>query len=575
MASSSAIVKKSSAGLHVTSYRGSNAVLFAMDMDKAETSNLAGFSIHCIAPTKGPYPTREHCLPNDLDFEHPFESDNVLNCTNPRGSNHRPFQTFHWMHFPSAGTGEYKYTIYAAYFDRGRIIHPYPGVTFDLNIDSKFSFPSFDLGFTRAYVSSQAYVERYGNTPVYPQPKSLDFDTKEYLEKYLWLGASARDLIFKILEETQQDDSIELDVFSFDLSEPDIVRALCNIGKRLRIFQDNSTKHKDPKSLESEAVKRIRKSGAKVQRGHFQVLAHDKVFIQKKNGKPTSVLTGSANFSLRGIYVQANSVLVFRDSAVAELYERAFEQAFTDEKKFSSSPIASKWYDVEETTTIPHVAVSFAPHKTPAKGVPFSLNAISEAIQSAKTSVFYAIMAPKGEGPAISGLKTLAENDKLFSLGIVDKQSQIDLFKGGSNAGTTAYSRLTKYAPEPFKQELSSLEKEGRGFTGVVIHHKFVVCDFNDQKPVVFCGSSNLARGGEAKNGDNLIAIHDQEIAVAYAVEAIRLYDHYRFRSLEKSEEDKMPVKLKETDGWVKPYYDPTNIKFRERKLLAAQDNTA
>jgi len=68
-------------------------------------------------------------------------------------------------------------------------------------------------------------------------------------------------------------------------------------------------------------------------------------------------------------------------------------------------------------------------------------------------------MAPKGEGPAISGLKTLAENDKLFSLGIVDKQSQIDLFKGGNNAGTTAYSRLTKYAPEPFKEELSCLER--------------------------------------------------------------------------------------------------------------------
>jgi hypothetical protein len=570
---SSSIVKKSDDGLDVTCYRGIGSFLFAMDLDRSRTSNLAGFSIHCIAPNKGPFASNEYCLQNLLDFERPFESDDMLNCDNKEASNSRPFQTFHWVHFPSAGYGQYRYTIYAAYFKGRQIIHPGPQVTFDLKLDGKVS-SNFDLGFTRGYVSSQAYTVKYHNTPLYPEPKSLDFNTGQYKEKYEWLGARARELIFGFLEECQQDESIELDVFSFDLSEPDIVRALCNIGKRLRIFQDNSKDHIGPNSLETEALDRLIKSGSEARQGHFQGLAHDKVFIQKKDGKPTKVLTGSANFSLRGLYVQANSVLVFNNTVAANLYEQAFEQAFTDEKAFKSSSIASKWYIVEKIDdTFPEMSVSFAPHKTSKDEVPFSLSAVSKAVESAETSVFYALMVTEGKGPVISGLKVLADNQKLFSLGIVDRQSQLQFFKNGINAGTTAYTSLSKYVPEPFKQELSSLEKErDKGFAGVVIHHKFVVCDFNDQHPVVFCGSSNLSEGGEEKNGDNLIAIHDQELAVAYAVEAIRLYDHYRFRSLEESGSNgvKKPVTLKDTDEWVKVYYDPTNMKFRERQLLAA-----
>jgi hypothetical protein len=42
---SSSIVKKSDDGLDVTCYRGIGSFLFAMDLDRSRTSNLAGFSI--------------------------------------------------------------------------------------------------------------------------------------------------------------------------------------------------------------------------------------------------------------------------------------------------------------------------------------------------------------------------------------------------------------------------------------------------------------------------------------------------------------------------------------------------
>ena len=64
---------------------------------------------------------------------------------------------------------------------------------------------------------------------------------------------------------------------------------------------------------------------------------------------------------------------------------------------------------------------------------------------------------------------------------------------------------------------------------GHEIHDKFVVCGLNGNDPVVYCGSSNLASGGEAENGDNLLAIHDADVATAFAIEALGLVDHYSF----------------------------------------------
>jgi hypothetical protein len=55
------------------------------------------------------------------------------------------------------------------------------------------------------------------------------------------------------------------------------------------------------------------------------------------------------------------------------------------------------------------------------------------------------------------------------------------------------------------------------------------VCGLNGPDPVVYCGSSNLASGGEAANGDNLLEIHDADVATAFAIEVLLLVDHYNF----------------------------------------------
>jgi phosphatidylserine/phosphatidylglycerophosphate/cardiolipin synthase-like enzyme len=552
-------------GLSLNHYIGDGSILLAFDLDEGKKVNLAGFSIHCITPNRGPYSTNEYFLPNRLNFKQTLTHNKKLSTWKRIGSDKAPFQTFHWIHVPSAGPGEYQYTVYASYFkNSGTDIVLGPKVSTKVNLTYPSGFTSLDFGFTRGYISSQAYADRFGNKEIRPKKKSINFDTTPYQKQYQWLGAHARELIFGFLDECHKDPSIHLDIFAYDFDEPDIIRNVCKLGSRVRVFQDDAPLHTGPKHMEPKTVAALEAAGAKVKKGHFKRFAHDKVMIQKRQGKSEKVLTGSANFSLRGLYVQANSILVFDHPNVADLYEQAFEQAFTNETKFKSSQIASKWFDIKDNQdsmndhkSLPPTSLSFAPHTTA-----YTLERIAEAINSAKSSVLFAIMQ-FGKGSVMPSLKNLSSKKGLVSLGTIESEGQLKLFKPGiaHNTAVTSFSFLKRNISECFKAEWS-------GGQGQVIHHKFVVCDFNDKTPVVFCGSSNLAEGGEKSNGDNLIAIYDSKIASRYAVEAIRLYDHYRFRSLHENSTSDNPLILQSTDEWTKSYYDPNKLNFHIRRLL-------
>jgi hypothetical protein len=115
-------------------------------------------------------------------------------------------------------------------------------------------------------------------------------------------------------------------------------------------------------------------------------------------------------------------------------------------------------------------------------------------------------------------------------------------------------------------------------------HHKFVVCGFNGPDPVVYCGSSNLALGGEQNNGDNLLEIHDPGVATAFAIEALGLVDHFqfldRYAGKTKQKQPKPPASkqgaaasadwfLSTTDKWTDAYFDPNDLHSVDRRLFA------
>jgi hypothetical protein len=277
------------------------------------------------------------------------------------------------------------------------------------------------------------------------------------------------------------------------------------------------------------------------------------------------------NFSVRGIYVQANNVVVVDEPNVAGMFAKAFDDTFKNNVKaapFEANPI-SDGYNVcsaADTTELPKFSLALSPHKD----FSVSLGPMSDRIREAKSSVLFAVMEPTGQGPVLTSLRTIAAQPTVFSYGTVETDKGLAVQSPDGEMGImTSFAALTKNVPAPFKNEFS-------GGPGMHIHDKFVVVDFGADNPTVFTGSSNLAAGGEQANGDSLAIIEDAAVANMFAIEAVALFDHYHFRKAMQTVTQKEPPltlwypgKPNAPNPWWKPYYDPKQIQMRDRLLFA------
>jgi phosphatidylserine/phosphatidylglycerophosphate/cardiolipin synthase-like enzyme len=419
----------------------------------------------------------------------------------------------------------------------------------------------FDVGFTRGFLSSQAYADRFANAPFQPASPTIDFKTRTYERRWQWLGFHARRLIFDFVGEAVDNRGLSLDLFAYDLDEPDFLRDLAKLGSRLRAFLDNSKDHvaKGAPEIDARALLEQSAGAANVRVGKFGRYAHDKVMILRRGQRPLKVLAGSANFSIRGLYVQSNNVFVFDDPDTTALYKRAFDQAWDAPDQFRDSDIAAKWFE-RTGPGLPSFMVSFAPHRK--AGV--ALDPVADAVKQANSSVLFSIMdVGRGTGPVLDEVRRLSKRKGLYAFGTVQRASgSITVHAAGRRPTFIPFAFLKEKVPEPFRPEIG-------GGQGQVIHHKFVVVDFNDVKPVVFAGSSNLAAGGEENNGDNLLAFYDRNVVTTYAVEAMRLIDHYRFRAAMKTATSVAPLTLKKRSArWAHDWFDPKNERYYDRLLF-------
>jgi len=72
-------------------------------------------------------------------------------------------------------------------------------------------------------------------------------------------------------------------------------------------------------------------------------------------------MTGSTNFSVTGLYVNSNHILIFNDPKVAAKYADLFETVWTGDvklKAYLASPLSSETFSV----STPKAEITFAPH---------------------------------------------------------------------------------------------------------------------------------------------------------------------------------------------------------------------
>lgn len=600
-------VTKQSKALGLVAYRGDAKTLLAWDLAADQRADLAGFTIACRPPDGQPY-----YLWNQLQFEHPDQHAQDAS-EPPNSSVNAPFHKFRWLHVPGVdhqgrqpATGTYAYTVTPRYFDSGgklQALDASLGATVEVLVDG-FEKGSLRLGFTRGYVQSQAYVNHFGpKAKIVRAGAELLYDTADvagtdpggkdftYAEEYEWLGFTARRTIFALLDEVLADPKLRLDVFAYDLDEPDLMKKLLTLAEegRIRVILDNATlhhskEHPQPEDKFQAKLEEVATGEAAIKRGKFARYAHDKVMVVSGAEGAQRVLTGSTNFSVSGLYINANHVLVFDDGPTAQKYADLFQQVWEEDVKapaFVASPLSGEKF--APAGAEPPRSITFSPHSEEVAtglldGLAARAGAEAKKPSDPTASVVFAVMAMEGSGEVYPALRGLHSDIGLFSYGISDTTNGIALYAPGHASGVMVTGKPGKAElPPPFNQ-VASIGSSHQ------IHHKFVICGFNGEDPVVYCGSSNLALGGEEQNGDNLLEIHDGDVATVFALEGLALVDHFQFldRLAEHGADKAAPPASKRaaakaagwflsTDGeWAKPYFDPDDLRCVDQVLFAA-----
>lgn len=593
-------------GVSVRAYKGDAMTLLCFDLDKNIIENFTGFSIKVTPPGAN---SRSYYLYNRISYAPEVIAASKLDTAkiNIYKMNYAPLQRFNWVHV--AGTdkginqnvyGNYKYEITPRYLIENKLQPLNKELTAGITIDvSPYKSGKLQISFTRGFIESQAYSRHFGlNNKIRPNKTDLIFDIKQianasfgqytFEDQYKWLGWQARVALLAFLDEAVKNKKMTLDVFAYDLDEPVICSQLIELAKegRVRIILDNSAEHSGATAFETKFDILFKDNALDknaLVRGKYFSLSHSKIFIQKLNNTPVRVLTGSSNFSTNGLYINSNHVLIFRDMKIAQVYEDVFNESFgagneataLKMKAFKTGTTQAAAFEFKNITGVTDTVIRFSPHNRDTATAFFSL--ISQRILNAQSDVLFAVMNDRSASSILDALHTQVKAENIFTYGITDviadKQNGVMLYKPNSKRGILVAGKPDEYVlPEPFEAESK--------IPGISIHHKFVVVDFKGASPVVYCGSSNLAFGPEQANGDNLLEIRNRNVVTVFAIEAMRLIDHFEWRNALSVKGTRQPVMPSATpaktfylhgseeSNWVAKYYNPLDLRCMEKELL-------
>lgn len=262
-------------------HRGDGMMLAAMNWKNGKPpEDFVGFAIEY----KEPGGDRFFALKNRLGFRN---TDGKVN-TDKLSTRLSPIQKFRWVHFPRNAEleGEFIYRVTPVFMNTADELSY--GEAQEASIElRRETYPGLlNVTFTRGFVSSQAFVDRYASagdistllptkatggltfTPTHPKAD----------EALTWMGFEARSAIIEVLDQAIADKKAEVRVVAYDLNEPGILTRLEKLGKRLKIIIDDSKEHGEDGSSENQAAKRLMVSAGtdNVKRQHMLSLQHNK-----------------------------------------------------------------------------------------------------------------------------------------------------------------------------------------------------------------------------------------------------------------------------------------------------------
>ena len=237
-------------------HRGDGMALVAMNWKKGKPpDDFVGFAIEY----KEPGGDRFFALKNRLCFP---GADGSVN-PNTLSTRLSPIQKFRWVHFPRNAelAGEFTYKVTPVFMNaKDELSYGEPQeAAIELRRET---YPGkLNVTFTRGFVSSQAFVDKYGADaiPTLLPAKAdagLDFvPTHPKAEEALaWMGFEARSAILEVLDQAIADKSAQVRAVVYDLNEPGMVVALREARQAAEDHHRRRRGPRKPKSAETQAA---------------------------------------------------------------------------------------------------------------------------------------------------------------------------------------------------------------------------------------------------------------------------------------------------------------------------------
>ncbi len=303
-------------------------------------------------------------------------------------------------------------------------------------------------------------------------------------------------------------------------------------------------------------------------------IGHDKFAVYVKDG-PKAVMTGSTNWTSTGLCTQSNNTILIENATLAGHYFE-FWQRLRQDPQPAREPLAvgevvgaaasrgvqGKALRTANQTPFGPVTLSDktsvtlwcspntkATTKTPTSTAPPDLKAVYDLMGQAKKAIFFLTFMPgtAGEQTIVGEADRLDQaRPELLVLGAASAANALPGYQAPPKSSNGQHvpaesvywpggdkSRIAFIRATAITTPVGDLHPELLSAGHAIIHDKIIVIDPLDPEGcTVITGSHNLGYKASYANDENLLIIRgNQQLAVAYAVHVIDVYDHYVTRA--------------------------------------------
>ncbi len=553
---------------------GTYVVLMGFNATDEARKGLLGFAIHRTDKTEN----EQYWLKGFRTFEATLKNP-------PQGSlvstQEHPIQDFVWSDFTAKPEHDYIYKVVPVY-GQPKNLHYGAPIEVEVVTESE-SHDVHSVYFNRGVIGSQAYAREFHNV----SPDKLK--GAEQKAAFQWLSRGLEEAMLGFIAQANKP-GFGLRAAVYEFSYEPAIAAFGEAQEKcedVKIVYDaripTSEKEADAAKKRVAAVKRLLKrhglTGVSTPRTEgANYIAHNKFIVLLEHGEPTTVWTGSTNFTESGIFGQSNVGHVVRDRAIAEQFLEYWNRLQGDPAEADiRSENGSTDPDIEGFPPDAGVTPIFSPRPDLSM-----LNWYAGAMGKARSLMCFtaAFGVNKAFLSVLQKKQTHLNYIFLDKWGVNKKQCETtqqalghDAYNQVAVGGYLDDSVVKDYLAERWaKETFNPLSKNVR-----FVHTKYMLINPLSEDPVVISGSANFSDASTKDNDENMLVIRgDKRVADIYLGEFMRLWQHYRFRYIESKTADEggadnyQPNYLDPTPAWVDPYYKTGSVKYKKRIAFAA-----